>query len=393
MSDYFKLNPVMYKNNLCRQWNLLKLVKIIELIICKFIIYKMETRNIIVIGASAGGFDALKKLVAGLPKDFRDSIFIVWHMSPDVRGVLPQVLNRCGSLPAAHALDGELIEPNRIYVAPPDRHLLVEKGRMRVTRGPKENRFRPAVDPLFRSAAYAYGNRVIGVILSGALDDGTAGLWTIKNRGGIAVVQDPKDAEVSSMPENALREVAVDYTVPISEMAALLVRLSQEGVAENSEAMMKETAEDEKTRTEIRIAAEDSAFESGIMNLGVLTPYTCPDCHGVLSALRDGNLMRFRCHTGHAFSADSLLAAVTESVEEGLYSAMRGIEESELLLNHLGDHFAEVNQPKLAALYFKKANEAKKRAQLIRQAVLTHEQLSNDSLRQQAGEANGDPTH
>ena len=168
----------------------------------------MKLRNIIVIGASAGGFEVLKKLVADLPADFAASIFVVWHMSPDVRGVLPQVLNRAGTVPAAHAVDGESIEPNRIYVAPPDHHLLIEKGTVRVTRGPKENRFRPAVDPLFRSAAYAYNNRVIGVILSGALDDGTAGLWTIKRRGGVAVVQDPFDAEVPSMPDNALREVA-----------------------------------------------------------------------------------------------------------------------------------------------------------------------------------------
>ncbi len=160
----------------------------------------MNTRNIIVIGASAGGFEALKKLVAGLPTDFSASIFVVWHMSPDVRGVLPQVLNRSKTVFAANAADGEAIEPNRIYVAPPDRHLLVERGIVRVKRGPKENRFRPAVDPLFRSAAYAYGTRVIGVVLSGALDDGTAGLWTIKQRGGLAVVQDPFDAEVPSMP-------------------------------------------------------------------------------------------------------------------------------------------------------------------------------------------------
>lgn len=341
----------------------------------------MAKRNIIVIGASAGGFEALKKLVANLPKNFEASIFIVWHMSPDVRGVLPQVLNRADTVHAAHAYDGERIEPNRIYVAPPDRHLLIEEGRVRVTRGPKENRFRPAVDPLFRSAAYAYGNRVIGVVLSGALDDGTAGLWTVKHRGGVAVVQDPTDAEVSSMPENALREVAVDYTVPVAEMAALLARLSREQIAGTSEAVMEEN---EKTEIEIRIAAEDSAFERGVMKLGELTPYTCPDCHGVLSSLRDGNLMRFRCHTGHAFSADSLLTTVTENIEDSLYSAIRGIEESIMLLNHLGDHFAEVNQRKLAALYFQKAQEAESRAQFVRQAVLAHEQLSKDRLLQQS---------
>ncbi|MGC2238519.1 MAG: chemotaxis protein CheB [Pyrinomonadaceae bacterium] len=350
----------------------------------------METRNIIVIGASAGGFDALKKLVADLPKDLAASIFVVWHMPPDVRGVLPQVLNRFETVRATHAIDGERIEPNRIYVAPPDRHLLIEKGNVRVTRGPKENRFRPAVDPLFRSAAYAYGSRVIGVILSGALDDGTAGLWTIKQRGGLAIVQDPLDAEVPSMPENALREVAVDYKVPLAEMAELLVRLSREEAAENTEINMAENAENEKTKIEIDIAAEASAFESGIMKFGALTPYTCPECHGVLSALTDGSIRRFRCHTGHAYSADSLLTTVTDNIENSLYDVMRGIEESVMLLNHLGDHFAEVNQPKLAALYFKKAQEAEQRAQTVRQIVLSHERLSKDNLLEQAAETNDD---
>lgn len=261
-----------------------------------------------------------------------------------------------------------------------------------MTRGPKENRFRPAVDPLFRSAAFAYGNRVIGVILSGALDDGTAGLWTIKNRGGLAIVQNPLDAEVPSMPENAMREVKVDYSVPVSEMADLLVRLSSEPIAPASEINMEENeknAEDEKIEIEIRIAAQDSAFESGIMKLGELTPYTCPDCHGVLSTLKDGNRVRFRCHTGHAFSADSLLAAVTENIEDSLYDAIRGIEESMILLNHLGDHFAEFNQTRLAALYFQKAKEAEGRARVVRTAVFQHEQLSKESLLQEAGESNG----
>ena len=353
----------------------------------EFYIYKMDKQRIIVIGASAGGFEALKTLVAGLPPDFPASIFVVWHISPDVRGVLPQVLNRAETVHAVHAADGEAIAPNRIYVAPPDRHLLVEKEQMRVTKGPKENRFRPAVDPLFRSAAYAYGSRVIGVILSGALDDGTAGLWTVKQRGGVAIVQDPMDAEVPSMPENAMREVAVDYKVPIAEMAELLARLAGEPADEASEGFMEN---DEKTEVEIRIAAQDSAFESGVMRFGTLTPYTCPECHGVLSAITDGNIRRFRCHTGHAYSADTLLTTVTEKIEDSLYDAIRGVEESVMLLNHLGDHFAEINQPKLAAVYFKKANEAMARAQFVRQAVLSHERLSKDNLLDQAAATNGD---
>lgn len=344
----------------------------------------MKSNNIIVVGASAGGFEALKELVLGLPSNLPASIFVVWHMSPDVRGVLPQVFNRMQTLPAAHAFDNEEIQEGRIYVAPPDRHLLVENSHMRVTRGPKENRFRPAVDPLFRSAAYHYGPDVIGIILSGALDDGTSGLWTIKQRGGVAIVQHPDDAEVSSMPENALRHVDVDFSVPVAEMPGLLVRLLHE--KNNGASRTQTTPDDLKSRllmTEISIAAAHTALETEIMKFGELSPYTCPDCHGVLTSLTDGNITRFRCHTGHAFTADGLLSTVTENIENSLWSAIRGVDESIILLNHMGDHFAEVNEPRLAALYFQKANEARERNDLIRSTVFSHEQLSGDRLREE----------
>jgi two-component system chemotaxis response regulator CheB len=340
----------------------------------------MGSRNIIVIGASAGGFEALKKVVKKLPPDLGASIFVVWHIPPNVTGILPEVLNRAGQIPAANAIDGEAIEPNRIYVAPPDHHLLVEPGRVRVTKGPRENRFRPAVDPLFRSAAYAYNHEVIGVILSGALDDGTSGLWTVKHRGGLAIVQDPADAEFPSMPRNALDEVSVDHIVPASEIAALLVRVSEEEIV-TPEVCMEE---DKLTETEIKIAMEDSGFENNIMDFGDLTPFTCPDCHGVLTRLKDGERNRFRCHTGHAFSGDSLLVALTENIEDNLYNAIRGIEESVMLLNHIGNHLANNNQINLSALYFKKAFEAEQRIENIRQSVLHHERLSLDKLREQA---------
>lgn len=343
----------------------------------------MEKRNIIVIGASAGGFEAIRQLVAALPATLDATIFIVWHMAPDVTGVLPQVLNRQNTLVASNAIDNEPIKSNHIYVAPPDKHLLLDKGVVRVTRGPKENRFRPAVDPLFRSAAESYGRRVIGIILSGALDDGTAGLWTIKSRGGLAIVQEPTEAAVSSMPESALAAVDVDYRVPMAEMAPLLVRLTAETVTEASEIPMEEQR---KTAIETRIAAQKPALQQGVLTLGTLTPYACPDCHGVLLAITDGDIIRYRCHTGHAHSADSLLATITEQIEDTLWNAIRGVEESILLLNNLGDHYADKNQPKLAALYFKKAQEAESRAEIVRQTVFSHEQLTTASISTQAEE-------
>jgi two-component system, chemotaxis family, protein-glutamate methylesterase/glutaminase len=338
---------------------------------------RMVKRNIIVIGASSGGFEAIKRLVSGLPADLAAPIFIVWHMSPDVVGILPDVINRFKTLPAANAVDRDTVIDGRIYVAPPDHHLLLERGNVRLSRGPKENRFRPAIDPLFRSAAYTFGPRVIGVILSGALDDGSAGMWTIKKYGGLAVVQDPVDAQVASMPESVMQTVKVDHVVPIKDMAALLTRLVREDVPEED----NRNGEDIRTETEIRIAMEDNPLENNMMKFGELSPYTCPECHGVLTALREGGRMRFRCHTGHGFSADSLLVAVTENIEDNLWNAVRNIQESVILLNHMGDHFSEVNKPKLAAMYFTKAKEAEARATLVREAVSSHEQLNRDKIR------------
>lgn len=333
-----------------------------------------NNQRIIVIGASAGGFEAIKTIVKNLPADFYDSIFFVWHMSPDIRSVLAKVLNRFNTVYATHACDKELIKPNRIYVAPPDHHLLIEEGRMRVTHGPKENRFRPAVDPLFRSAAYAYGNRVIGIILSGSLDDETAGLWTVKQHGGIAIVQHPDDAKVSSMPESAMRKVQVDFAVPAADIAGLLNKLSKEKTEK------AEVVKDKKTKKEIDIAIGENALEKGGISLGEITPYACPECHGVLSKLTDGDLYGYRCHTGHAYSADVLLAALTRKVENSLYNAIRGMDETIALLNHIGDHLAEGNNPNMAAVYFNKAKETAARSKVVRKAVLHHGQLSMDRL-------------
>jgi two-component system chemotaxis response regulator CheB len=334
----------------------------------------MANRNIIVIGASSGGFMALRELVKTLPRNLDAAVFIVWHIPPDIQGVLPQSLNKIGNLPAANATDHEPIVNGRIYVAPPDHHLLLEENEIRITRGPKENRFRPAVDPLFRSAAYIFGPRVIGVVLSGALDDGTAGLWIIKQRGGIAIVQDPDEAEVRSMPENALKAVDIDYTLPVDEMGPLLGTLVQEEPAETV------SGPQERTRMEIDVAKENHPSYEDVTQFGEWSAYSCPECHGVLRALMEGSRIRYRCHTGHAYSADTLLAAITERTEENLWSAIRSMQEGIMLMNHIGDHYAERNKPKVAASYFKKAREAGERLEMVRKAVEEHEQLSLDAI-------------
>lgn len=334
----------------------------------------MAKKNIVVIGGSSGSFEVFKTIASGLPKDLDAAIFIVWHMSPDVRGILADVLNNAGPLPAKEARDGEEIKPGNIYVARPDYHLLLENSHIRVTRGPKENRFRPAIDPLFRSAAYEYGPRAIGIIASGALDDGTSGMWAINHFGGITVAQDPTDADIASMPESVIREVEVDHIVPAKQIAGLIVRLSKEDLSPKEEAMMKK--KDERIEDEIGIAAEDGAFGSVAFDLDALSPFTCPDCQGVMSQIRDGNRVRFRCHTGHAFSADTLLSSLTQNIEDSLWSAARGIDECIMLLNHIGDHFAEINQAGTAAKFFQKANDAQRRNEIIRSAVFENEVLT-----------------
>lgn len=340
----------------------------------------MPKRDIFVIGGSSGSFDAFKAIAAGLPADLGISVFIVWHMSPNIEGVLPRVLSNSGRLNAVEARDGEPIEPNRIYVARPDHHLLLEDGRVRVAKGPKENRFRPAVDPLFRSAAISYGTRVTGMILSGALDDGTSGLWTIKQRGGIAVVQDPNNAEMPSMPESAIREVDVDYIVSVAEMADLISRISKEEAPAGFEVPMQYEDKNELAMAEIKIALEDNAFETGILQFGEFSPFSCPECKGVLSKIKDGGRARFRCHTGHAYSADSLLSALTENIESSLWNAVRGVDESVILLNHIGDHFAEMNQGVLAAKFFQKARVAEDRNEVIRTAIIKNEVLTVEAV-------------
>lgn len=337
--------------------------------------HRVSKQDIIVIGASAGGMEALKKLVAQLPSDFPGALFIVWHVSPEYPSLLPQILDRACPLSVAHATDKEEIQPGRIYVAPPDHHLLVEPGHVRVTRGPKENRFRPSVDVLFRSAARAYGPQVIGVVLTGALDDGAAGLFAVKERGGKAVVQDPFEALYPSMPIQAMKAVAVDYCVSITELGSLLVRLTNETAEEEGVNPVSDNME-----IEVQIAREENAFKIGIMKLGEFSPYTCPECHGALVQLKEGKLIRFRCHTGHAFSLNSLLAEVTKSIEDTLWSALRGIEESEMLMSHMAQHLRQVNEFNTAELFLQKAEEANRRADLVRQAVMSHEMLSKEKL-------------
>ncbi|MCA1617842.1 MAG: chemotaxis protein CheB [Acidobacteria bacterium] len=338
----------------------------------------MPGRDIVVVGTSAGGVEALRELVGGLPADFPGSVFIVMHTAPDSPGVLAQILARAGKLPAAAASNRERVRPGRVYVAPPDMHLLLEPGLMRLTRGPKENRFRPAVDPLFRSAAAVYGPRVTGVILTGGLDDGTSGLWAVKRLGGVAVVQDPEEAFMPSMPQSALEQVEVDYTLPLAEIAPLLSRLAGTSVAEQGGYEVPE-----ELNIEVKIAMEDNARDLGLARLGSPSVFTCPECHGTLLQLKENDRPRYRCHTGHAYSSDSLLSELTESVEDTLWSAIRSIAESAMLMRHMAEHVGESDAP-AAARFLEKAREAERRGEIVRRAVFDHENLSEEKVAEAA---------
>ena len=332
-------------------------------------------RDVVVIGASAGGVTALLSLVKTLPADFPAPVFVVQHLAPDSPSILPQLLGAVSALPVKHPKNGETIKPGTIYVAPPDHHLLLEDDRVLVARGPKENRFRPSIDALFRSAAYTYGPRVIGVVLTGYLDDGTSGLWSVQRMGGVAVVQEPHDAEQPSMPTNALEFVAADYVLPLAQLGALLTRLTQERPPAKTRLP---AAELDLLKIELTIAKQGGGFELGIIDKGKLTSFTCPDCHGALTQLIEGQLIRYRCHTGHAYTVSALLSEVTESVESLLYQAMRGLEETKMLLQTLGAQFTDREQPKAAALFLRKADETGRQARVVHQSILKQQALSGD---------------
>jgi len=320
-------------------------------------------RNIVVIGASAGGIEAVSRVLRSLPPDFAASVFIVVHTAPDSPGILGSIFDQAGPLPAAQAIHRERIRPGRVYVAPPDHHLLIVPGKVVLSRGPRENRFRPAIDPLFRSAAQTYGPRVIGVVLTGGLDDGTNGLWTIKRLGGTAVVQDPDEALSPSMPRSAVAHVSVDHLVRLEELGPLLVRLTA------GEVEAEPVPTPEEVSVEVSIAGETNAKEAGVMSLGEPSNYACPECHGVLLQMREANPMRFRCHTGHAYTLDSLLSEMDVVIEESLWNAIRALEERAMLMRHAGAHARHAHDDGEKLL--EDAADSQRRADLVRQAAMS----------------------
>jgi two-component system chemotaxis response regulator CheB len=322
--------------------------------------------DVVTIGASSGGVEALSRLVGGLPADLPAAVLVVVHFPEGAPSALPRILGRAGSLEAVHPEDGDRVERGRVYVAPPGFHLLVEDGRVRLARGPKENGHRPAVDPLFRSAAVAYGPRVVGIVLTGADDDGAAGLAAIKRRGGVAVAQDPNDAVFRRMPESALGYADVDYCAPVGEMAALLARLVREPAGEESLYPVPDDVE-----LEAKIAGLDPATLEGGRHPGEASGFTCPECSGPLYEIQDGPLTRFRCRVGHAYTAEGVLEGKTDALEEALYAALNTLEEAAEVADRLAARARHSGHAHAAERFEARARRAREQTTTVRR-VLTH---------------------
>lgn len=330
----------------------------------------MPERDIIVIGSSVGGVEALQKVVGGLPAGFPGSLFVVLHIAPETYSVLPKILSRAGKLPARHAVDGELIRQGRIYVAPPDHHLVLEDGRVRLTRGPKENRHRPAIDPLFRSAARWYGPRVIGIVLTGALDDGTVGLITIKNRGGLAIVQDPEEAFCSSMPRSAMEHVDVDHVASLARIPELLEEAVRQPVLTGNGAGKHSDLAKEVQYAELEMAAIEDEDRPG-------TPsqFACPECGGVLWEMHETDMLRFRCRVGHAYTAKSLDVEQAHAVENALWAAMRALEEGASLAKRMANSARDRRNPGMAKRFAERAQEKKEQAGVLRKLLVEGQEV------------------
>ncbi|NML16078.1 chemotaxis protein CheB [Azohydromonas caseinilytica] len=322
----------------------------------------MTRRDIVVIGASAGGVRALRVLAAALPADFAAAVCVVLHVGP-YESTLPALLEAVGPLPAAHAQSGQRLKPGRILIAPPDHHLLLEDGAVRLTRGPKEHHTRPAVDPLFRSAALSQGPRVIGVLLTGGLDDGSAGLQAIKQCGGLVVVQDPADAEDPGMPSAALQAVEVDHCVPLERVGALLVELVQEAAPAAAAALPVSLVHEHLAG----VGGENAMDE--LRQVGVPSTLVCPDCKGTLWEISGARPPRYRCHTGHAFSLRSLAAVQQEATENALWSAVRALQEKELLLRKVAALERSAGDEARAAQVEAEAGQLREQAEMLRGLV------------------------
>lgn len=316
----------------------------------------MDPYRVIVMGGSAGALSVFRTVLSGLPHDFNAAVFVVMHLGTDVQSSLPDILQRTTDLAVVPATDRAAIRPGTVYVGVPDRHLMVHRGRLRVVRGPRENRHRPAIDPLFRSAAHAYGPRTVALLASGLLDDGSAGLIAVRRSGGIVIVQDPDDAEFPAMPSNGLRAVPADHVLPAASIAALLRDLAGKPVP----ALAPEIPDQE-------VAMAEAGFVPDTEHAGTPSPYVCPECSGTLWEIEEGDLVRFRCRVGHAYSSENMLEAKSEAAEASLWAALRSLEESAALSRRIAERVPRGN---LRRRYLDDAESKQAHAATLRRVLL-----------------------
>jgi two-component system chemotaxis response regulator CheB len=343
----------------------------------------MPGRDIIVVGASAGGVEPLRTLVAGLPADLPAALFVVLHVPPDDRSLLPEILSRSGPLPASHAHEGERIGRGRIYVAPPDFHLLVQPGRVYLSHGPRENHHRPAIDALFRSAASAYGPGVIAVVLSGMLYDGTAGMLAVRRAGGVGVVQDPADALMPFMPQSALRVAGADLVLPVAGMPGRLAELVRQPLPEGGDVMKDPMDEAPEVNHRVR-KAQVRGERAGQPSL-----YACPECGGVLFQLEAAKPVRFRCSVGHSYYAEGLLAEQTAALEAALWTAVRTFLEKATLARQLADRERGAGHAALAKRFEEQAQTADYYGDLIQKYLLQKDHGPAEGPKPPAPDAGG----
>jgi two-component system chemotaxis response regulator CheB len=325
----------------------------------------MSGRDIIVIGTSAGGVPILERIFRDLPRDLPASVFVVMHLTPHLPSFLPQVLFRPGRLPVTGVDRPMKFRPGHVYVATPDHHLLLTRTGVAPNRGPRENWHRPSIDVLFRSAANVHGPRVVGVILTGILDDGSAGLAAIKRKGGLAIVQDPEDAEFPDMPMNAAQTVKADYCVGLARLpAAILMAVEQQAGSPAEPAVAEEVA------IENGIANMKVNGRQALEKIGTPSTFTCPECEGPLWELKDGDLLRFRCQVGHAFSSESMVTAQQDVVERALWVALGAIQSRIALWRRIAERMNQPHLRELAAFYRSKEQDAQRDLDALR-AILT----------------------
>lgn len=322
----------------------------------------MGLRNIIAIGGSLGGIDAVRLVLRHLPPDFPGVIFLVLHVGARGRNYLAEIFAEGSSLPVSTALHGEAWEQGRVYVAPADHHMLVMDGRICLGRGPKENFARPAIDPLFRSVAATFGPSGVGVILTGLLNDGAAGLSAIKRCGGTAIVQDPADAAASQMPREALLATHVDHKVSVEKIAGLLVELAGQEAGPPSIAPAD-------ISSELSIARNERTDSDVLAGFADPVALSCPACGGVLSQVREAMPLRFRCQVGHAFTAEALAEESDSTVDEAVRVALRIMEERSVLTRKMADDARRSGRPAAAEVYENRLAESRAHAATLRRAL------------------------